>query len=164
MSYKDRIRKAIDSYSQREGPKVITNRKNEKPEAEFLLLLKKYLHGLGWDMTVIEAKANYSESSGRYTHGAVASGYPDMSGNMPSGLAAYIEVKAPGKRNTIRPAQREFLIGKIGTNCFAIVCDSVKYFEQVHGEWLVASDKKSYLLSQLPELAGKYRDDVGDIF
>ena len=121
--------------------------------------LKKYLSGLGWDITIIEAKANYSEESGRYTHGAVASGYPDLSGDMPGGLAVYIETKAPGKRSTIRPAQHAFLIRKISNGCFAICCDSIVYFDRVFSEWQASGNRKALLLKELPPLAARYVDD-----
>lgn len=161
--HKKRVEAAIGKWSQKQldqnTPTKI--RSNDKPEARFLLELKNYLTAKGWDMTIIEAKANYSEASGRYTSGAVAAGYPDLSGNMPDGTAVYIEVKAPGKRSTIRPAQREFLLRKIKTNCFAICCDSIEYFERVYGEWY-ASDSVRYqdvLEKELPPLAARYRND-----
>lgn len=136
-------------------------KKPGKPEVELTLLpLKKHLEAKEWSMTIIEAKANFSEESGRYTWGAVEPGFPDLSGNMPTGLAVFIEVKAPGKRSTIRPAQREFLLRKIATNCFAICCDSIEYFERVFGEWQKAENKKALLLRELPELAKKWRDDM----
>lgn len=155
---KKRIEAAIHKWSKKQLPKPERKKKNDKPEARFVLELKKYLTELGWDVTIIEAKANYSEESGRYTHGAVASGYPDISGNLPNGLACYIETKAPGKRSTIRPAQHEFLTRKISTNCFAICCDSIEYFEKVFSEWQTSQSRKALLLKELPTLAARFRD------
>lgn len=156
--YKKRIESAINKWSSKQLPKPQRKKTNDKPEARFLLELKKYLTNLGWDVTIIEAKASYSEESGRYTHGAVAAGYPDLSGNMPNGLAVYIETKAPGKRSTIRPAQHEFLTRKISSNCFAICCDSVIYFDRVFAEWSQAPNRKAFLLKELPPLAARYTE------
>lgn len=157
--HKKRIEAAIGKWSAKQLPKPPRKKSNAKPEAEFLLVLKKHLTALGWSMTIVEAKANFSEESGRYVNGAVAAGFPDLSGNMPDGRAVFIEVKAPGKRSTIRPAQHEFLIGKISTNCFAICCDSIEYFERVFSEWKKAENQKAFLLKELPALAPRYTSD-----
>lgn len=151
--YKSRVQKATEKWSKKQLPKPVRKKPNQKPEAEFLLQLKKHLESLGWSMTIIEGKANYSESAGRYMSGAVAPGYPDLSGNLPNGIAAYIEVKARGRRSNVSPAQRDFLIGKISTNCFAIVCDSIEYFDMVFTEFKVSNNRKAMLLKELPPLA-----------
>lgn len=156
--HKKRIENAIHKWSAKQLPKPARKKSNDKPEARFVLELKKHLTNLGWDVTIIEAKANYSQESGRYTHGAVASGYPDLSGNTPDGIAVYIETKAPGKRSTIRPAQHEFLIRKISTNCFSICCDSISYFERVFNEWKTSPNRKALLLKELPKLAARFTD------
>jgi len=158
-NHKKRIESAIAKWSSKDFAKPPRKKSNDKPEAKFVLELRKYLNGLGWDVTIVEAKANYSESAGRYMNGAVASGYPDLSGNMPDGLAVYIEAKAPGKRSTIRPAQHEFLTRKIASNCFAICCDSIEYFERVFSEWQKVQNKKAFLIKELPALAARYSAD-----
>jgi hypothetical protein len=156
---KKRVEAATQKWSEKQLPKPPRKKSNDKPEARFALELKKYLTNLGWDMTIIEAKANFSESSNRYTHGAVAAGYPDLSGNMPNGIAVYIETKAPGNRSTIRPAQHAFLLRKISTNCFAICCDSLKYFDRVFTEWNESNNPKAFLIKELPNLAPRYQSD-----
>jgi len=123
------------------------------------LELKKHLAELGWSMTIIEARANFSEESQRYTSGAVAAGYPDLSGNMADGRAVFIEVKAKGKRSTIRPAQHQFLIGKISSNCFAACIDSIECFEKLFSEWKNSQNRKALLLKELPPLAARYISD-----
>lgn len=163
--YKKRVENAIYSYYERQQPKKVTPRKkNEKPEAEFMLLFKKYLEGLGWSVDIIESKGVFNEEAGRYMHGKTRPGYPDISGNMCNGLAIYIETKAPGRRSTVRPDQREFLINKIASNCFAIVCDSINYFDRVFAEWQESPNKKAFLLKEIPELSGKYKDDDEPLF
>lgn len=130
------------------------SKKNKSPEAEVVKDLKrffKYKHPDFFDIHVIEAKANYSEKTGRYMHGAVAPGYPDMSGNDKFGNALFIEVKAKGKLSTLRPDQYFFLTRKIELNCFAVCVDSVDMFIQVYKTWLSleSTQRQQYLLSQL---------------
>lgn len=161
MDYKKRVQSAIENYHKSILPKP--KKHNDKPEAKFSLQLKKHIESLGWSIDIIEAKANYSETSGRYTNGAVTAGYSDISGNMPNGRAVYVEVKAPGKRSNVSPGQHEFLTRKINTNCFAIVCDSIEYFDRVLMSWqMKLADKelaKNYLLSELPPLAARFKDE-----
>lgn len=89
-------------------------------------------------------------------NGKTRPGFPDMCGNTPDGHSVWIEVKAPGRRNTIRPDQREFLLGKIATNCFAICCDSTQYFDRVSAEWRTSGNRKALLLKELPELSERW--------
>ena len=154
--YKKRIASAIGNFERKQMPKPERKKTNDKPEAKFLLELKKHLTSLGFSMSIIEGKANYSESAGRYMHGAVSAGYPDLSGNTPQGVAVFIEVKAPGKRKNIRPEQRAFLIEKIKTNCLAICCDSIEYFDRIWLNWPLLGQK--FLMDELPELAPRYLD------
>lgn len=158
MSYKDGVRKAMEAYLEKQNAPAKPRRSNEKPEAEFMLLLKKHLDSLGWSVDIVESKGVYNEEAGRYMHGKTRPGYPDISGNLPNGIACYVEVKAPGRRSTVRPDQHQFLIEKIDTNCFAIVCDSIEYLERVYGEWIKSDAKKALLLKELPQLAKHWTD------
>ena len=110
-------------------------------------------HDEFFDVHVIEAKANFSEKTGRYTSGAVSAGYPDMSGNDKYGNALFIEVKAPGKLKTLRLGQYKFLDRKISLNCFAACVDSVDMFSDLYKVWLKLDheERQEYLRSQLPK-------------
>jgi hypothetical protein len=138
---------------------------NKKPEAKVVIELKKFFrkHDDWFDVHVIEAKANFSEKTGRYTSGAVAAGYPDMSGNDKFGNALFIEVKAPGKLKTLRLGQYMFLKRKIEMNCFACCVDSIDMFSSIYKEWLKTEHEKKeqFLLSRI-ELSKKLQKEVDD--
>jgi hypothetical protein len=164
MSYKDRVKKAIDLYIERESPQQKKpSRKNRTPEKDFVKELLRHLRSIGWSVDVVDSAAVYSKEAGMYLNSMARVGMSDIVGNMPNGIAVYIEAKAHGKRSTVRPDQREFLISKIDTNCFAIVCDSIEYFDRSFNEWGISLSKKAYLLKELPELSGRWADD-GPIF
>ena len=158
--YKKRVEAAINKWSTKQLPKP-KRKPNKNPEGEFVLVLKKHLESQGFSIDVVEAKAVFSEESQRYTNGKTRPGFPDMVGNSPSGISVWIEVKAPGRRNTVRPDQHEFLIGKIATNCFAIVCDSTEYFDRAWNEYRASHNKKALLLRELPKLADRWAKLMG---
>jgi hypothetical protein len=162
MNYKDRILKSISNYSKKNDnmPKKNRKVKNDKPEAAVVLAIKNHFNALGWHLTIVEAKANYSVDAGRYMHGAVASGFSDLCGNTNDGVAVWIEVKAPGKRSSIRIEQHKFLIDKIATNSFAICADSIEYVERVYEEWRKSENRKALLLKELPELQPRLKKRV----
>lgn len=160
--HKKRVEAALNKYFTKQLPKPIKH--NKKPEAEFVLILLNHLKDIGFSIDVVEAKGVYSEDAQRYIHGKTRPGFSDFVGNDPSGHSVYIEVKAPGKRSTLRPEQREFLIEKISTNAFAIVCDSVEYFTSTYANWRQANNKKAYLLKELPDLAPRWAKEDLDLF
>jgi hypothetical protein len=168
MSYKIRVQKAMEEYLKKQQPKPKSTEsrssKNKTPEKDFVKLILKYLRGLGWSVDVVDSAAVYSKEAGMYLNSMARIGMSDIVGNMPNGIAVFIEAKAQGKRSTVRPDQREFLIAKIDTNCFAIVCDSIEYFDRVFGEWQNSHVKKAYLLKELPQLTGKWADDNEPLF
>lgn len=152
-----------DTGCRKAKPKTSNNAKrNKKPEATFLLALKKHIHNTTrWQLHIIEAKSTYSEQAGRYLASHAPTGYPDLSGNTADGQAVFIEVKAPGKLKTLRPEQHEFLKEKILQNCFAIVTDSIDRFDHIRRQYTLTESrlKQRFLLDQLPELAPRYKDD-----
>jgi hypothetical protein len=156
MTYKKRIEKALMKFSSRSLPKTPRKKKNQNLEGPVVLEIKKGLTAIGFDLNIIEAKATYNESAGRYISGQVDPGYPDLSGNGPSGESVFIEVKAKGKRSTLRLEQFSFLKNKIDKGCFAICADSLEYCVLTFNAWLKlpANLKKDFLLAELP---GKHR-------
>ena len=103
---------------------------------------------------MVEAKAVFSVATKRYTGKTTSFGLSDIVGNSSTGLAIYIELKAPGRRvgSAIRPKQREFIIRKIKTGCFAIVTDSAQYANEVWLKFqpLDYEQRVELLLSELP--------------
>lgn len=147
---KDRVKNAIGKYLTKNEPRV--QRRNEHPEKEVVKAILEYGKTKGWDIEVIDAKAVFNEKEGRYLTGQVAPGYPDVSGNNGLGHALYIEAKAPGKRSTVRDDQVTFLLRKIGTNSFAVVVDSTELLEELYNGWLLAENKKAFLLRAMPRV------------
>ena len=139
-------------------------RRNQKPEKEVEKAVLDWCRLRGWHVTVVEAKTNFSAASGRYTSQNVAPGFSDIIGNNSYGYLVAIELKAPGKRSTLRPKQREFLQAKIETNCFAIVCDCVEYLQKTYAFWaqLLPSAQQDFLRQELPKIR-QSRDD-GPLF
>lgn len=168
MDHKAGARKALFSYINKQAalPKNKPRQKKaKKPEADFLLQLKKHIErNHGWDLHIIEAKTGYSESSQRYTMNHAPVGYPDLSGNTRDGRAIFIEVKAPGKRSTIRPDQHAFLTRKIEHGCFAICTDSIENFEETLLNYRKSQRPKQTLQDALPRLAPRYQDDIDSLF
>jgi hypothetical protein len=157
MDHKKRIQNAVEKWSQRQLPMATYKKKNKKPEADFMLELKKYLNEtLNYSVDIVESKGVFNEEAGRYMHGKTRPGFPDICGNTQDGQAVWIEVKAPGKRSTLRPDQREFLIEKIASNSLALVVDSIEYLNAALDGYRKANAKQAYLLKQLPNEAPRH--------
>ena len=157
MSSRKSTQQAIENYIKRQEKKDAPKRKNAKPEKTVEKDVMAYMKTIGLDMEVIEAKATYSEKTGRYTSKAIAPGYTDSSGNTPDGIAVFVEFKAPFRRNTLRDNQRKFIERKIEMNCFAAVVDSTHCFAQTYRTWKtyrnrgMLDEARDYLISQLPK-------------
>lgn len=123
--------KEIHKQERAQRPK----RKNSKPEFELRRLVMPWLRQNRFSINVIEAKATWSPEVGRYTSGQTAPGVVDLFGCTPDGLGCFIELKAPGRRATLREGQRAFLIDKIKCGCFAVCIDSVECLEIVWNEF-----------------------------
>lgn len=164
--FKRRIQNALDRHSSRQIKTPKRKKHNGKPEAILALDIKKTLNEWGWSVDIVESKAVYSEAAGAYLHGKTRPGFSDIVGNDCNGFAVYIEVKAKGKRSTVRPDQYKFLTEKINTNAFAIVADSIEYISNAHDVWSTSRDK-NFLLDELPKLQPRWaerdKDPVFDI-
>lgn len=112
-------------------------RKNEKPEFEFKKVMVKWLSDNGWECDVVESKAVYNFAAGRYDHGQAEAGFSDIVGVVPwAGVGAFIELKAPGKRSTLKPHQRDFLLRKIKKGAFGVCVDSIEILSDTYKCWL----------------------------
>lgn len=99
---------------------------------------------IGLDLSVIDSKAIYSKNQDRYTKNyCVPEGAPDLWGCDSNGVAVYVELKAPGKLNTLSHKQRQFLQRKAALGCFAIAVDSPQMLFEMYLNWRKFG--KSYL-------------------
>lgn len=155
--YKDNVKRALARYATREAKKLGVRRINNSPEKDMVKDgIMPWLKSNGFSCHVIEAKAVYSQSIGRYMHSQAVPGMSDIVGNDADGIASYIEAKAPGRRSVIKDKRHEhqkaFLIDKINTNCFAVCVDSPKLLSIYYStfkKFKDLSDRRSYLLSLL---------------
>lgn len=157
--HKKRVEAAMMKHHQSLLPKA-PRAKSTDPEKKFAHELLKHLRTIGFNIDVVDS-STFNKQAGYHTQNVTTAGFSDLVGCDNEGRAIYIEVKAPGKRNTLRPAQRVFLTAKINSNAFAIVCDSLASFDQQWSQYLMIVDRKKYLLDQLPKLSAeeKRRDD-----
>ena len=151
------VEKALLKYHEKQLPKKKKSRKgpNKKPEKELVKHLLSWSKTHKIDLQVVESQNVYSQASGKYTQAQTKSGTPDLIGNSRTGLSVWIEAKAPGRLSTLRENQREFLVRKIRSNCFAVVVDSVDRLNTLYFNFLKFNNRKQaqeYLLFQLPKL------------
>lgn len=129
---------------------------NKKPEKVFQQEILLILRRKGFDIDVVEAKAVFSQKARRYLHSQATPGMTDLVGNDSSGIALFVELKAPGKLKTLRENQRHFLKRKISSNSFACVTDSVERFFEIYEKWKEIKETKSmieaqfYLIDMIP--------------
>ncbi len=153
MSAKDALLKFYKRDADKlSGKSQRKRRKNASPEKDLEKEILRWSTSKGIDLHVIEAKAVYSVSAGRYLRGQAEAGLPDLVGNC-EGLSVWIELKAPGRRSTLKVHQRDFLVRKISQGCFAVCVDSVESLAKVLASFLStpASDRVQLLLDHLPK-------------
>lgn len=149
---------ALKRYYQRQARQASKRRRtNGRPEWE---LVKKpilaWAKDNGWCLSSIESRAVYDPAAGRYVHGMAVAGTADLFGNAPCGTAVYLELKAPGRRSTLKPHQHDFLVQRISTNAFAGCIDSLESFIQLWDKFKQAqtqgaSTARDFLLGDLPQ-------------
>lgn len=152
MDHKARAKKAIENFILK-NETYREKRTNNKPEEDFIHNeLMPWLEENGFDCNVIESKSSYSKERQRYISQHAKPGISDIFGNYKNGLSVFIEAKAPTRRNTLRDNQREFLIRKIRSGCFAICCCDLHYIDKVwtHFKTLPSELRIEFLLKELP--------------
>lgn len=139
MDYKKGVQDALQNFYSKELKKDSPSkkRKNKAPEKQVVKAILTWGNDNGFDLDVIEASTfdRYKVSMAHDTK--VVAGYSDISGNDRFGLACYIEVKAPGRRSTLRESQRFFLERKISSGAFACVTDNISHLHNLYHQWLV---------------------------
>jgi hypothetical protein len=158
-------KKALDAFYRRELERFEREsrprRKNQKPELEVQRQVLAWLKEHGFSCHVVESKATYNRTASRYVSSKTTPGFSDITGVTPNGVGCFIELKAPGRRSTLRHAQRAFLTDKIQLGAFAVCVDSVSCLEQIwnafeHRRKMDPKLAKAVLFRHLPP----ERDDV----
>lgn len=129
--YKSGVRKAMEKYHQKQIPSAKPKRKNERPEKLVEKQVLQYLRANGYFVEVVESKAVFSQSAGRFLQGQARAGFVDVVGCSPLGQFVAVELKAPGRLSTLRFEQREFLVAAISRQAFGCVVDSVERLQKV---------------------------------
>lgn len=164
MSVKDALEKFSQKDASKWAKKTKPSKKNKKPEKEVEREVMQWLDSHGFSCHVVESKAVYSAAAGRYVRGQTVQGFPDIVGCDPNGIAVFIELKAKGRRSTIKEHQTEFLKKKLRMGAFALCCDSASYLASAYNNYMkVAKENRAYLLeSILPKQGSK--SDEGPLF
>jgi hypothetical protein len=149
---KKRVEKAMMKFAEKQLPKKRRS-KNENKEGPVVLEIKNALFAIGFSLDVVEAKATWNERAGRYMSSQAVPGFPDLCGTGPDGESVWIEVKARGKRHTIRPTQFNFLLEKIKQGAFGVCADSSAYVIECFRKWksLERMSRQNFLIAELPK-------------
>lgn len=145
----------IERHSAKEHAKAVKEnkpkRKNNKPEEDVKSDHVRWYKDNGFFVNVYESKAK--NIRGRWQSSGLDYGTPDMLGVCNNGYFHSVELKAPGRRSTVRENQHKFLTKAINCGGFAIVSDSLDYTKRVYSAWLLlsAKDRIKLLKSELPK-------------
>lgn len=159
-SYKERIIAAAESAwkseHERQKREKKRKKKRKKPEEDVVKALLSFYKTHGFFVKRYESKAKFI--GGEWTAGGLSFGTPDLMGVCPSGFMHAVEVKAPGRRASLRTEQEKFLKKVISCNGFAYVCDDVDALKEVYGKWISyrsQSLRRQYLISLFPKKVKK---------
>ncbi len=156
-NYKDSVRQAMFNNHKRQLKSPAKKRgKNKKPEKDVERSCMSWMNEAGFSMNVVEAKAVYSHSAGRYIKGQTDAGFSDSAGVCSDGIGAFVEFKSKGRLSTLSIIQREFLRTKILKGAFGVVVDCADLLAEIHSGWRKARRQSigagtAYLLSKLPK-------------
>lgn len=157
MPHRDRIKKAIENYINKQDRKLNgPTRRNLKPEKEVEKACLEWMRQEGWSIQIIESKATFDPKRQRYISQSTKAGTSDCFGMTKNVEPCFIEFKAPGKLQTFalekNGRQQQYLISKIKAGAFGCVVDSVERLKKIYLAWqsLRGDDAKDFLLNQLP--------------
>lgn len=136
MSAKDALAKFCERHAKDLERDSRPRRKNAKPEFAVKKAVMRWLADNGFAVNAIEARAVFNPASGRYLNGQTDPGVSDILGVAPNGIAVAIELKAPGRRSTLKAHQREFLLKRIELGAFAVCVDSAECLELIWNDFI----------------------------
>lgn len=127
-------------------------KKNSSPEKEVEKEVRAWARKFGFDLTVVDTKNVYSSDSGGYSRNMASESLSDLIGDI-KGWACFIELKARGRRSTLKPHQYLFLERKIKNGCFACCVDRAAQVESLYitCKDMPLDDRIKFLLSELPK-------------
>lgn len=167
MSTKKSIEAAMMRHHQKQlarennlGP----SRRNKAPERDTQTEVLRWGRSNNFFLHVVEASV-YDRVTGQRGEAKAEAGFPDVTGNTPTGLSCYIELKAKDRRSTVSELQRRFLTLKIEQNCFAVVVDSADRLAQYwkgFASLKTEVERRAYLKDCLPKQV--QRKGAGDSF
>jgi hypothetical protein len=167
MDRKASVMRAIERFEERQLKEAahVPKRKNDKPEQRVVRQICAWLKSNGFSYNVVEAKATFDPDKRRYTTGQVSSGFSDIVAVSPDGYACFLEIKANGRRGSLKEHQRAFLLDKISCNAFAGVFDSVERLSRAYNMFSdlrrAGRNAQNYLQEMMPK---KRRKDTGKLF
>lgn len=157
---------SLGKYLKKQGKKTkSTGRKSAKPEQKAVHEICLWLKTHGFSYDIVEA-SKFDRHLGRMVVDTkITPGHSDIVATDKYGFSCHIEVKAKGKRSTLKEHQKEFLKHKILNNGFAVCADSSEYLDRAYREWLriksthiakglhglQSGECQRFLLAQLPE-------------
>src|SRR5574343_142669 len=146
-------KKALENYYKSLLPKeqsLEPKRKNKSPEKDVQTAIMNKMRELGLFVFRVEARA--LDIGGNLSYSETSSGVSDLLAVSTTGQFLAVEVKASGRRSTLRYSQRVFLTSVIASNGFASVSDSVEHFVSLWQTYQKTPDalKKALLLNDLP--------------
>lgn len=151
------VKNALLKYHEKQLQKNNSKRrKNKKPEKQTEKECLDWMREHGFSVHIVESKAVYSTSAGRYLKGQTVSGFIDCCGCDPNGFGVFVEFKARGRRSTLRDSQREFLKEKILKSAFGCVIDRAEQLAEIYRQWCRLKrhgrdESIAYLLEQIPK-------------
>ena len=134
--FKSRIRASVEKHASKELGQNLPKRKNKKPERKLQGEMLAWLSARGCFVFPLESRAVYSVAAGRFLESQTRVGASDILGLTPDGLFLAVEVKARGRRSTLRDSQRIFLESVLSRGGFAVCSDSIEHLDKLYHSWL----------------------------
>ena len=162
-STKASLHKYLDKHAKEFDPSRRRKKKNNRPEKEVEKEVMEWLKRNDFSCHVVESKAVFSASAGIFLHSQADPGMSDIIGCTPDGMGCFIELKAKGKKSTLKMHQRKFLLSKIARGAFSVCVDSVEYLEKCWDYYKFGGDL-TIMLPKLREHRKKaIRDESDDL-
>lgn len=145
--YKSRIFAAVENYSAKE---IAPKRKNDNPEERVVAEHLEWFKDNNYFIKRMESKAK--NINGVWRASGVGVGTPDLIGCSPDGLFIACEVKALGRRSTLRGLQREYLVEVIKRGGYGFCSDDTDYLTMLLKKLnnLPLAEIRLLLLRELP--------------